>query len=93
MSSFEKLVANDSLRLVGLSPARLAASLAGAGLALLLIFTFIFLGIAGFTTGTSFGAVINSIIPAAAGLGMSIGSGASKADTESATDAAQHQLG
>lgn len=47
-----------------------------AGLFLLLLFAFIFVGVTAFSTADGFSAVINSILPAVAGLSMS----AQKAD-------------
>ena len=82
-SRFEAMVADAALRSIGLSPARVALALLSLCATLLLLFVFIFLGINAFTTGTSFGAVVNSIIPALTGVGVALGS--------SAQSAASHQ--
>jgi len=60
-----------SLEKLGISPALLAVALAVQILILILLFVFIFLGIVSFTTGGTFGALINSIIPMAAAGGAS----------------------
>ena len=52
-----------------------------AAIFLLLLFAFIFMGVTAFSTADGFSAVINSILPAAAGLSMSGGgSGGSSGD-------------
>eukprot|EP01017_Pseudomicrothorax_dubius_P032846 TRINITY_DN433_c0_g4_i1.p1 TRINITY_DN433_c0_g4~~TRINITY_DN433_c0_g4_i1.p1 ORF type:complete len:602 (+),score=126.29 TRINITY_DN433_c0_g4_i1:109-1914(+) len=59
-----------SLEIMGISMSTLAGILAMLVTLLLLLFSFIFVGIQAFALGGSFGAVINSLIPAAAGLGI-----------------------
>lgn len=55
---------------LGLSDSMLARFFILSVLNLVLLFVFIFVGISAFTTGSSFSAVINSIFPAVAGLGL-----------------------
>ena len=54
---------NNSLAQLKLSPSFLTASLIFLSIVLILLFIFIFLGIKAFTVGTTFGSIINSIIP------------------------------
>lgn len=56
-----------ALDFLGISPALLTLALIGLGIILLLAFTFIFLGIEAFALGGTFGAIINSLMPMAAG--------------------------
>ncbi len=55
-----------TLEKLGISPALLAFSIATLIVILILLFTFIFLGIKAFALGGTFGAIINSIIPMSA---------------------------
>ncbi len=66
----KKQVGNDALGMMGLSRQDLMQVLIIAGCFLLLLFAFIFVGVTAFSTADGFSAVINSILPAAAGLGM-----------------------
>jgi len=58
-----------SLDFLGISPTFLAVALASIGIIILLLFVFIFMGIAAFALGGTFGAIINSAMPALAGGG------------------------
>jgi hypothetical protein len=60
-----------TLEAMGISKSTLVGVLVMLVILLLLLFAFIFVGIEAFALGGSFGAVINSIIPAAAGTGLS----------------------
>lgn len=57
-----------ALEFLGISPGLLTLSLIFLSTILILIFTFIFLGIQAFALGGTFGAVINSLLP----MGISI---------------------
>jgi hypothetical protein len=65
-------VSESSIKHLGLDTITLIKVGVVAVFYLLLIFVFIFVGIAAFTTGGSFSAVINSLFPMAAGLGMGV---------------------
>jgi hypothetical protein len=58
-----------SLERLGISPALLAIALTRLIIIVLLLFTFIFLGISAFAVGGTFGSIINSIIPLVGGSG------------------------
>lgn len=67
--------------MMGLTKQELVQVLIIAAIFLLLLFVFIFMGVTAFSTADGFSAVINSILPAAAGLSMSGGgSGGSGGD-------------
>jgi len=85
-SAFEKAldvlntqIASKVLDVMGLSVATLAKIFIVLVVLLLGFFAFIFLGIAAFKTGTTFGTVINSILPCTAALGIGYNS---QLDTE-----------
>ncbi len=65
----------SALEKLGLSVGMLATIVLGAAVTLLLVFVFIFLGIGALTTGTSFGAVVNSVLPLVAGGAVGAGGG------------------
>lgn len=71
-----------SLDILGISPALLTIALIYIGIILILFFCFIFLGIKAFALGGTFGSVVNSLMPMAAGAGADGGS----KDKESATN-------
>ena len=52
---------------MGYSKANVFKILASALIFLLLLFAFIFLGITAFTTGSTFGSIINSLLPISGG--------------------------
>lgn len=52
-----------ALEFLGISPALLTVSLIFLAIILVLVFTFIFLGIQAFAMGGTFGAIINSLMP------------------------------
>lgn len=56
---------------IGLSLSKIMKSIVWITIIMLLLIIFIFLGIAAFSLGGSFGAVVNSIIPVGGGLGVS----------------------
>ena len=56
---------------MGLTKGDLIHLLIVAGIFLLMLFAFIFVGVSAFSTADGFSAVINSILPAIAGLSMS----------------------
>ena len=56
---------------MGLTPKNLLMAFLVALLLLVALFVFIFIGIAGLTTGSEFGAVINALLPVVAGLAAS----------------------
>lgn len=56
-----------SLEFLGISPTMLTITLILIAFVLLILFTFIFLGIESFAVGTTFGAIINSLLPLVAG--------------------------
>lgn len=58
-----------SLDFLGISATFLAVSLAFIAIIILLLFVFIFMGISAFALGGTFGAIINSAMPAMAGAG------------------------
>lgn len=62
-----------TLKGAGLSIDQVVGALTYTALVLLFLFAFIFVGIAAFSLGGSFGSVVNSTIPL--GGGMSVGSG------------------
>ena len=63
----ERKSSKQVLHAIGFDPAKLARNFSAALLCLLLLFFFIFMGIEGFTSGGSFGAVVNSVLPLAGG--------------------------
>lgn len=67
-------VAVDALTAMGLSRNTLLRAFAFAVAVLLFMLVFVFCGVAAFATGGAFGAVVNSVIPLAVGLGVSAGS-------------------
>lgn len=71
----KKQVGNNALAMMGLTKEELVQVLIIAAIFLLLLFVFIFMGVTAFSTADGFSAVINSILPAAAGLSMSGGGG------------------
>jgi hypothetical protein len=70
----------SALEQLGLSTATLVALVATASCFLLLLLIFVFLGIGALTTGSSFAACINSVLPLGAALGLGSGSDASSSD-------------
>eukprot|EP00753_Platysulcus_tardus_P018967 PLAT7037.10.p1 GENE.PLAT7037.10~~PLAT7037.10.p1 ORF type:complete len:1023 (-),score=631.98 PLAT7037.10:190-3234(-) len=66
----KKRMAGNVLHQLGLTTSVLALAFISSVLILLVLFLFIFLGIAGFTNAGTFGAVVNSVLPAGAGAGM-----------------------
>lgn len=75
---FEKALAylqqkniGQAMSMLGITPEILTAILIRLIILLLLIFVFIFLGISSFALGGTFGAVVNSLFPAAGGGGLS----------------------
>lgn len=71
-------VSKGALARLGLSPPIIAGILFAAALVLALAFVFIFLGISALTTGSSFGAVVNSALPVLAGGGAAAGDASEK---------------
>lgn len=74
-NAFDKLeegLGRDALRHIGITPRRLITSFILSVVVLLLLFLFILLGISGLTTGSEFGAVINSLLPCAAGTATAV---------------------
>eukprot|EP00753_Platysulcus_tardus_P013610 PLAT3808.1.p1 GENE.PLAT3808.1~~PLAT3808.1.p1 ORF type:complete len:2608 (+),score=704.23 PLAT3808.1:801-7826(+) len=67
MATLQDQLLESLLHDLGVSTSVLLAMLLLLLTWLLGLFVFIFLGVAGFTTGTSFGAVINSLLPASVG--------------------------
>ena len=63
----KSLISKQSLDYMGFSKKQILKVLLGAIVMLLLIFAFIFVGIAAFSTGSTFGSVINSIMPISGG--------------------------
>jgi len=63
----EDKTTGDALDEVGMSYGALLKGFLGVVFILLMIFAFIFLGIAGFSNGGSFGAVVNSLLPISSG--------------------------
>eukprot|EP00736_Rhodelphis_marinus_P000306 Rmarinus@m.15467 len=63
--------ADEVLEKMGLSPAILIGVFVGSITLLVMVFMFIFFGISGFAVGSTFGAVVNSALPASAGAGAS----------------------
>ena len=71
-SKLEDELARDALSSVGLTFGNLVSVFIAAVSLLAALFAFIFLGISGLTEGSEFGAVVNSILPCAAGLGAAL---------------------
>merc|ERR1712196_636476 len=67
MKILESQIAGDSLVMLGLSKLKLATLFFVSLLILAGLFLFIFFGIAAFTTGSGFSAVINSVLPLTGG--------------------------
>jgi len=67
-----------SLDHIGILPSQMYLTLASLAVMLLIIFLFIFFGIAAFTVGGSFSAVINSLLPMVSG--VAVGGKDKKAD-------------
>jgi hypothetical protein len=67
MHYIKKNISQGAMDQLGLSKANLIKIFIVLVFILLLLFAFIFLGIAGFTTGTTLGSVVNSIMPVSAG--------------------------
>ena len=65
-------ITGNALNLLGLSTGDLVWMLVISVLFLLLLFVFIFIGVTVFASTSSFGAVINSALPALAGLSLSL---------------------
>lgn len=61
---------NMTLEALGISKSMLMVALVSLIIILFLLFVFIFLGIQGFAVGSSFGSVVNSLIPMGAGAGV-----------------------
>jgi len=83
LAALNELVTEKVLADMGLSVGKLVAIFVALVLLLLGLFAFIFLGIAAFKTGNTFGTVINSILPCAAAAGLSTKKGVDKDETES----------
>eukprot|EP01006_Ploeotia_vitrea_P023713 TRINITY_DN56295_c0_g2_i1.p1 TRINITY_DN56295_c0_g2~~TRINITY_DN56295_c0_g2_i1.p1 ORF type:complete len:290 (-),score=56.78 TRINITY_DN56295_c0_g2_i1:81-884(-) len=66
----EDQISSGVLAMLGLSTATMIKVFVTSIVLLLLIFVFIFCGIIAFTTGTAFAAVINSLMPAGAGVSV-----------------------
>lgn len=83
----EEELSDSAVARLGFSRAAIAKLLLVLCSILAGVFAFLFLGIASFTTGTTFGAVVNSILPLCAGGGMGIlDSGDSGTTASSGTD-------
>jgi hypothetical protein len=65
------LVAIDALKKIGLTYEEMMIGFIFSVIFLLILFVFIFIGISAFSYANSFGAVINSLLPASAGAGVS----------------------
>ena len=63
-------IGKDALGVMGLTKEELIQMLIIAGAFLLMLFAFIFVGVTAFSTSDGFSSVINSILPAVAGLSM-----------------------
>lgn len=74
-------LSKDAIHALGFSRRVIIVSLATTCLILALTFTFLFLGIQALSAGSSFGAVVNSILPMAAGGGV-LGGGAASGEEE-----------
>eukprot|EP01006_Ploeotia_vitrea_P023712 TRINITY_DN56295_c0_g1_i1.p1 TRINITY_DN56295_c0_g1~~TRINITY_DN56295_c0_g1_i1.p1 ORF type:complete len:292 (-),score=66.40 TRINITY_DN56295_c0_g1_i1:171-980(-) len=66
----EEQISGGVLAMLGLSTATMVKIFVTTLVLLLLIFVFIFCGIIAFTTGTAFAAVVNSLMPAGAGVSV-----------------------
>ena len=66
----KRSVVNEALAIQGFTRQDLIQMLLVAGLFLLMLFAFIFVGVSAFSTADGFSAVINSILPAVAGLSV-----------------------
>lgn len=67
MEHIKKTISSEAMNSLGLSKGNIIKGLLGLIAILLLLFVFIFLGIMGFTTGTTLGSVVNSLMPISAG--------------------------
>lgn len=93
MKLLEQSVSEDALARSGLSQGKILAAFASVSATLLALFAFIFLGIQAFTTGSSFGAVINSMIPLASGAGLGSGGTDDGESNDKVLEATKGQLG
>ena len=66
----KQLIVEQGLDFLGFSKSQIFKILFVAIVFLLLFFAFIFMGIAAFTTGSTFGSVVNSILPISGGAVM-----------------------
>ena len=67
MTYIKKTISRGAMDQLGLSKSNLVQVFLALVIILLLLFAFIFLGIMGFTTGSTLGSVVNSIMPISAG--------------------------
>lgn len=59
----KSLISKESIDIMGYSKGKIGKVMVSETLLLLLFFMFIFLGIGAFSTGSTFGSVINSFLP------------------------------
>jgi len=75
MNILQSKISHRALILLGFNTVELAKSLGAKMIILLGMFGFIFLGIAAFVTGNTFGTLVNSALPIASALGIGSGDG------------------
>ena len=83
LTLLEEQVANDTIGQLGLSQGALMAAFSLGLTILVLLFSFIFFGIAAFTENSAFGAVINSLLPLTSGGGLAAKSDAGDKEEKS----------
>ena len=83
LTLLEEQVANDTIGQLGLSQGALMAAFSLGLTILILLFSFIFFGIAAFTENSAFGAVINSLLPLTSGGGLAAKSDAGDKEEKS----------
>jgi len=71
LNYLQKKSVNMTMERIGLSLGKIMKTIIWIGFIMCLLIIFIFLGIAAFSLGGSFGAVVNSIIPISGGAGVS----------------------
>jgi len=67
MAYIKKTISTETMTTLGLSKAKIIKGLILLVCILLVLFVFIFLGIMGFTTNSTLGSVVNSLLPISAG--------------------------
>ena len=80
MEYYEEYFSTKLIKSIGYDFKRLMTALVGGVAVLLVLFIFIFLGVAGLAVPGPFGAVVNSLLPIVAGMGSGGGGGGEAAE-------------